>query len=352
MIESKEVPAAFKMGVVSPVYKGHGKDPLDTNSYHGVTLTSVLAKTLERLVLLRLRPTLAERGVPHRNQTGFVRNNSCADAIFSTFEAVTKFAREGDNRYLCFFDLQKAFDSVQYPIMLKRVYKCGIMGKTWRLLRSWYTAPKCMVHLNGKTSEPYTMERGVLQGSVLSPTLFILVLDPLQQHLEKNQLGPCMSGLYVGAFAHADDIRMMCTSRDTLDNQIGAVVEFATSNALYLNASKCEVVVVSSRKVLSEPICTVVGRPLSPVASAKCLGYWWSWVLSADKSVDSVIGWAWSSFFAYGAMVGFQRKLNPLSGRAIFETCVVPVLLFGSENWFVTEVLLEKLESFQAEIGH
>ena len=86
----------------------------------------------------------------------------------------------------------------------KRAYECGIMGKTWRLLRSWYTAPKSCVPLNGKTSEPHTMECGLLQGLVLSPTLFLLVLDPLLQHLEKNQLDPCVAGLYVGGFAHAD----------------------------------------------------------------------------------------------------------------------------------------------------
>ena len=123
---------------------------------------------------------------------------------------------------------------------------------------------------------------------------------------------------------------------------------FVATNALSLNASKCEVVVVSSQSPPAEPICTIKEQPLSPVASAKCLGYW---DLSANKSIDSAIGRARSSFFAFGAMGGFQGKLNPLSGRAIFETCVVPVLLFGSENWYLTEFLLEKLESFQAEIG-
>ena len=44
-------------------------------------------------------------------------------------------------------------------------------------------------------------------------------------------------------------------------------------------------------------------------------------------------------------------ELNPLSGRAIFEACVEPVLLYNYENWFLTEPLLAKLESFQAEIA-
>ena len=56
-------------------------------------------------------------------------------------------------------------------------------------------------------------------------------------------------------------------------------------------------------------------------------------------------------FFAYGAMGAFQGKLNPLSGKTIFDTCVVPVLLFGSENWILTDSQLDHLEAFQGEIG-
>ena len=50
-------------------------------------------------------------------------------------------------------------------------------------------------------------------------------------------------------------------------------------------------------------------------------------------------------------MGAFQGKLNPLSGKTIFDTCVIPVLLFGSENWILTDSQLDHLEAFQGEIG-
>ena len=65
IIDLEHVPDSLKMGIVIPVYKGGGKDPLDTNSYRGITLTSVIAKVLESLVLARLRDHLTERGIPH-----------------------------------------------------------------------------------------------------------------------------------------------------------------------------------------------------------------------------------------------------------------------------------------------
>ena len=77
----------------------------------------------------------------------------------------------------------------------------------------------------------------------------------------------------------------------------------------------------------------------------------WSWDLSATKAIDEAIQKARRAFFAYGAMGAFQGKLNPLSGKTIFDTCVVPVLLFGSENWILTDSQLNHLEAFQGEIG-
>ena len=40
-------------------------------------------------------------------------------------------------------------------------------------------------------------------------------------------------------------------------------------------------------------------------------------------------------------MDAFQGDLNPLSGRAIFETCVVPTLLYGHESWIMTEDMID-----------
>ena len=68
--------------------------------------------------------------------------------------------------YVCFYDLQRAFDSVQYPVRFKRLYEAEINGKAWRLLRNWYINPKCMVKINGHLLTTFTIEHGVFQGLV------------------------------------------------------------------------------------------------------------------------------------------------------------------------------------------
>ena len=206
--------------------------------------------------------------------------------------------------------------------------------------------------INGSLSSAITLERGVLQGSVLSPILFLLIMDPLLHHLQCQGLGPSIGETYAGAFIHADNIRTVSSSLATLQQQIDTVHTFAVQNGLTLNPNKCEVLMVSSTKPSGEIPTAVLGnQALVPQHQAKCLGYWWSWDLSASIAVDEAIKKARRAFFAFGAMGGFQGKLNPISTRCIFETCVVPVLLYGCENWILTDSLLHKLEMFQAEIG-
>ena len=301
---------------------------------------------------MRMECHFSERKIPHLNQTAYRKGVSCAEAIFSTMEVISTYSQCSEKVYMCFYDLQKAFDSIQYPVLLKRLYECGVNGKAWRLLRSWYTSPKSMVRVNGLLSLPFTLERGVLQGSVLSPILFLLMMDPLLKSLQNKGLGPSVGDIYAGGFIHADDIRTISSSRATLQEQINTVCTFAANNGLTLNPTKCEVMLISpSKPATTATIATLEGVGLTPQLSAKCLGYWWCWDLSATKAVDEAIKKARRAFFAFGAIGAFQGQLNPISGRSIYETCVIPVLLFSCENWVLTDSMLHQLEFFQGEIG-
>ena len=71
----------------------------------------------------------------------------------------------------------------------------------------------------------------------------------------------------------------------------------------------------------------------------------------SSSYIDEAVKKARRAFFLFGGMGAFQGELNPLSGRAIFKTCVVPILLYGCENWIQTEDMLLTVERFQEEIG-
>ena len=71
IIELEVIPDVLKRGIIVPVYKGGGRDPLKTDSYRGITLTSMISKLLESLVLERLESVFASAGIPHVNQSAY-----------------------------------------------------------------------------------------------------------------------------------------------------------------------------------------------------------------------------------------------------------------------------------------
>ena len=94
-VELESVPTVLERGVVVPVYKGGGKDPMKIDSYRGTTLTSMVAKVLEFLLLQRLELVILEAGLPHINQSAYRRSVSCEDAVFATQEIVASISGRG-----------------------------------------------------------------------------------------------------------------------------------------------------------------------------------------------------------------------------------------------------------------
>ena len=193
IIDLEAIPDSFKSGLVVPVYKGSGKDPLKTDSYRSITLSPVFSKVLEFLILNRLEMVFIEANVPHVNQSAYKKKVSCADAVFATQEVIARYLQGGSRVYMCLYDLQKAFDLIEYPILLRRLYDIGVNGKCWRIIKSRYENVSCKVKLDdGVLSRSYPVERRVKQGSVLSPALFLLLWTLYSQN-SRAQEWACQS---------------------------------------------------------------------------------------------------------------------------------------------------------------
>ena len=167
------IPFLFKKSIVIPIYKEKGKDPLIPTSYRGITLTSVLAKTLEILLQDRMLPLLSDRNIPHTAYSVLCR---------------------------CHLYLSRDF------LKIYLVLRCALI-----YMYVWARQP---------LSSSFTVSRGVRQGSVLSPLLFLLIIDPL---LLRTSCGPSVCGLYLGAFSHADDIRTLAANISDCQCQINLV---------------------------------------------------------------------------------------------------------------------------------
>ena len=134
--------------------------------------------------------------------------------------------------------------------------------------------------------------------------------------------------------------------RDYSQAQISEVLNFTSISFLQLNPTKCEVVSFVQCKNIDNPKCQIEGKIEPTSGTAWCLGYLWNHDLSAKPSIEYNIMKARKSFFAYGSMGVFQGDHSPLSGRSVEETCILPILLYGAENWCLSQNSIQALDSF------
>ena len=350
-IKLEQIPSSLLTSIICPIYKGKGKDPLSCNSYRGITITSALTKVFEYTILNRLLPVLQDSCHPALTQTAYQKGISCQDAIFTTQEAILHNLRDGRVSYLSLYDLEKAFDSIDHSVLLQSLFEAGINGRAWRLIQACYSNLTAVVKSGSDLSSPFAVSRGVQQGSVLSPTFFIIVMDKLLQQLKKTSAGLSICGLYLGGAAHADDVRAIAPSASAAEEQGQIIQNFAAENYLKLNREKTEIVRISQSKSCEKHNLQVLDLKIETAPHASCLGYTWSHNLSARRGVESNINKARQQFFALGSSGGFLGYSNPLSAREVLEICIIPTLLYGAENWILDEGCLALLECFQAEIG-
>ena len=120
----------------------------------------------------RLYSFLEDRGCIYENQFGFRKKHSTTHALVDLTEDIRNAI--DNNKFACgiFIDLQKAFDTADHNILLKKLEHYGIRGIANNWFRSYLSNRKQFVSIVGFESEITNMDFGVPQGSVLGLLLF------------------------------------------------------------------------------------------------------------------------------------------------------------------------------------
>ena len=88
-----------------------------------------------------------------------------------------------------FFDLAKAFDTLNHDILFKKLEHYGIRGTPLNLIKSYLTNRSQKVIINETLSEELTITIGVPQGSILGPLLFIIYMNDITYSTSNATLG-------------------------------------------------------------------------------------------------------------------------------------------------------------------
>ena len=170
-------PDNSKTGIVNPLYK---KDSAENPSnYRPISILSAFSKIIEKLMHNCLYKFLEEFELLYPLQFGFREKHSITQALLSLTESIKRSIDNGKSGCRVFLDSQKAFDTVNHDILIKKLEHYGIRGNVLNWFRSYLRGRYQYVTVNGHSSDLLPISCGVSQSSVLGPLLFLIYVNHL-----------------------------------------------------------------------------------------------------------------------------------------------------------------------------
>ncbi|VDI28266.1 Hypothetical predicted protein [Mytilus galloprovincialis] len=183
------IPQSWLIGTIKPVYKNKG-DSKDPKNYRPITIVSCLGKLFTGILNKRLNDFSDEFIIIQENQSGFRQKYSTTDNIFTLYSFFELLKCKKKKLYCAFVDFEKAFDTVWRDGLFYKMLLNNINGKMYNVILNMYSDIKSRISYNYCNSEYFACDNGVRQGENLSPFLFSLFLNDLENFLvSKNITG-------------------------------------------------------------------------------------------------------------------------------------------------------------------
>ena len=230
-----------KESLIHPSLKKPGLDCENMANYRPVSNLTFLSKIIERAMLDQLNPLLVQNGVIPVVQSAYREFHSTETALCKIHNDLVTNTCSGKTSLLLLLDLSAAFDTVDHDMMLDDLSACGVHGSAQALLKSYLEGRLQRVVVGDAQSEPYPLQCGVPQGSVLGPVLFLVYTRSLAALLDAHG---------VDYHFYADDTQIYLPIRNILDVKDKIVALLAdiklwmTRRKLKLNDGKTEIIVV------------------------------------------------------------------------------------------------------------
>ena len=243
MIVTGIYPKAFKTSKVRPLLK-KGDNTLLSN-YRPISLLPTISKIFERISYNQLSNYFNDSNLLAEQQYGFRPRHSTELAAVKLVDFISHEMESGHTPTNIYVDLSKAFDTINYDILLDKLSYYGISGRALKLLKSYLLDRKQYVVYNNCNSNVVDVTTGVPQGSILGTLLFSIFINDLIHVTEKSK-----------CIMYADDTTIYFNLEDfdpaTIERDINSELEkinvWLKLNKLSLNVKKTKSVIFNRKQ--------------------------------------------------------------------------------------------------------
>ena len=183
---------------------------------------------MERVIVTIIRDRISIDNM----QFGFMPGHGTTDAIFILRQLQEKYLAKNNKLLFAFVDLEKASDCVPRRVIWWAMRKLGIDEWIVRFVQTMYHNTKSRVTVNNTFTDEFGVKVGVHQGSVLSPLLFIILLEAL---LREFHTGTPWKLLY------ADDLVIVAETEEDLRRKLTKQKAEMEEKVLRVNLRKTKI---------------------------------------------------------------------------------------------------------------
>ena len=234
-----EVSRSWKRGRLVLIHKRGST--VDAYNYRPLTVLTAVSGLYTKILNQRLVSVVECHGLLGEIQNGFRKTRSGDDNAFVLNTILWKSTAQRKDVHLAFLDLMKAYDSVDRKVLWRRLAEMGFGGKFLQAVQKLYEGDHVTCKMNGVTTPPVFLGRGLRQGCSLSPLLFALYVAGLGQDLARASQGVKLYRVVVSGIFFADDILLVARTAEGLRQLVAPVEAHCKDLRMNLSVSKCKV---------------------------------------------------------------------------------------------------------------
>lgn len=290
-----------------------------------------------------------------QTKPGSEKNYSTIDHILTLHMLIELYKSTKRPLYCAFIDFEAAFDKVWRLGLWNKLVNSNINGKCFKVIRNMYDGIKARVKMCGSVSNTFPCEVGVRQGENLSPFLFSIFLNDLQDFLRTSGCNGlpytflCITetlekelNLYLNIFVllYADDTILLSETPFNLQCQLNHFADYCEKWKLKVNIGKTKIMIFAKGQHLKSvlPKFRYMGNLIEIVQYFKYLGVYFSsngsFVYNIKQQYDK------ATKAMYGVLSSNYHNLSIESKLDLFDKILQPILLYGCEVWGYSNLLL------------